>query len=152
MAKCQVRWALFPWVCVVAIVGGDAIPRAIAQVSESLRPQSAFTDIADRAARSRALFAEAAKVITSPRCMNCHPAGDSPSQGTTSMSTGRRRFAGKRASACLDCPAPHVIRTKTSRFQLGRQAIRVFLATPAGAWRQSRWHGRANHRLKSVGR
>jgi hypothetical protein len=81
MAKCQVRWALLPWVCVVAIVGGDAVPRAIAQVSESLRPPSAFTDIADRAARSRALFAEAAKVITSPRCMNCHPAGDSPSQG-----------------------------------------------------------------------
>jgi hypothetical protein len=81
MAKCQVRWALLPWVCVVAIVGGDAVPRAIAQVSESLRPPSVFTDIADRAARSRALFAEAAKVITSPRCMNCHPAGDSPSQG-----------------------------------------------------------------------
>jgi hypothetical protein len=28
-----------------------------------------ISDIADRAARSRALFAKAAKVITSPRCM-----------------------------------------------------------------------------------
>jgi hypothetical protein len=27
------------------------------------------------------LFVEAAKVITSPRCMNCHPAGDQPHQG-----------------------------------------------------------------------
>ena len=29
----------------------------------------------------RALFAEAAKVITDPRCVNCHPAGDHPLQG-----------------------------------------------------------------------
>jgi hypothetical protein len=96
MAKCQVRWALLPWVCVVAIVGGDAVPRAIAQVSESLRPPSAFTDIADRAARSRALFAEAAKVITSPRCMNCHPAGDSPSQGDDEHVHRPAAFRGRR--------------------------------------------------------
>lgn len=32
-------------------------------------------------ARSRALFTEAAKVIMHPRCMNCHPASDSPTQG-----------------------------------------------------------------------
>jgi hypothetical protein len=42
---------------------------------------SAFASIGDQAARSRALFAEAAKAITSPRCMNCHPAGDRPTQG-----------------------------------------------------------------------
>ena len=46
-----------------------------------LRDPSSFSGIADQAARSRALFGEAAKVITSPRCMNCHPAGDSPTQG-----------------------------------------------------------------------
>src|ERR1700740_3006279 len=55
--------------------------RAQTNAATDLRPPSAFDTIADRAARSRALFAEAAKVITSPRCMNCHPAGDSPSQG-----------------------------------------------------------------------
>lgn len=49
--------------------------------TETLRPPSDFTDIGDRAARSRALFAEAAKVLTSPRCLNCHPAGDHPTQG-----------------------------------------------------------------------
>lgn len=37
--------------------------------------------IADRAARSRALFGEAARVFTSPRCVNCHPADVSPRQG-----------------------------------------------------------------------
>jgi hypothetical protein len=58
-------------------------PAALLQSSGGgeLRPPSAFESIADRAARSRALFAEAAKVFTAPRCMNCHPAGDHPTQG-----------------------------------------------------------------------
>ena len=58
-------------------------PAALPQTNAAaeLQPPSAFASIADRAARSRALFAEAAKVFTSPRCMNCHPAGDHPTQG-----------------------------------------------------------------------
>jgi hypothetical protein len=35
----------------------------------------------DRIARSRAMFVDIAKVLTGPRCMNCHPAGDHPLQG-----------------------------------------------------------------------
>ena len=46
-----------------------------------LRPTEAFAGITDDAARSRALFAEAAKVIMNPRCMNCHPVSDRPLQG-----------------------------------------------------------------------
>ena len=53
----------------------------VAQNREELRPPTAFADITDPQARSRALFTEAAKVIVSPRCMNCHPAGDRPLQG-----------------------------------------------------------------------
>lgn len=49
--------------------------------NNGLKAVSAFADIQDPAARSRALFAEAAKVITNPRCMNCHPASDHPLQG-----------------------------------------------------------------------
>jgi hypothetical protein len=45
-------------------------------------PES-FEPIGDTAARSAALFTEAAKVFTHPRCMNCHPAGDRPRQGDT---------------------------------------------------------------------
>jgi hypothetical protein len=45
-------------------------------------PQS-FDGIADTAARSAALFTEAGKVLTSARCVNCHPAGDRPLQGET---------------------------------------------------------------------
>jgi hypothetical protein len=66
------------------LVGLAATPmlgEAAAQTPGELRAPTAFSDISDRAARSRALFVEAAKVITSPRCMNCHPAGDQPHQG-----------------------------------------------------------------------
>src|SRR3954468_9379537 len=48
---------------------------------KDLRPVSSFGSIPDRAERSRALFNEIAKVVTHPRCMNCHPAGDHPLQG-----------------------------------------------------------------------
>jgi hypothetical protein len=48
---------------------------------ETLKPVSAFAAIPDRAEHSRALFGEIAKVLTHPRCMNCHPAGDHPLQG-----------------------------------------------------------------------
>jgi hypothetical protein len=49
--------------------------------SSGLRDPSSFASIGDQAARSRALFTEAGKVIMSPRCLNCHPAGDRPTQG-----------------------------------------------------------------------
>jgi hypothetical protein len=46
-----------------------------------LRDAKSFDSITDRGQRSVALFQEAGKVIQNPRCMNCHPAGDHPSQG-----------------------------------------------------------------------
>lgn len=46
-----------------------------------LRPASAFAGIADPHARSLALYGEMFKVISSPRCMNCHPAERRPEQG-----------------------------------------------------------------------
>lgn len=47
----------------------------------NLRDPKSFDAITDSRARSIALFKEAGKVIQNPRCMNCHPAGDRPSQG-----------------------------------------------------------------------
>jgi hypothetical protein len=46
-----------------------------------LRSPESFAGIKDGAQRSQALFAEAGKVIQHPRCLNCHPVGDSPTQG-----------------------------------------------------------------------
>lgn len=46
-----------------------------------LRSVEAFASINDPEARSRALFTEAARVLMHPRCVNCHPQGDTPHQG-----------------------------------------------------------------------
>lgn len=52
--------------------------QAETQAQQSLRPVTSFVAIEDEAERSRALFLEASKVLTHPRCVNCHPAGDRP--------------------------------------------------------------------------
>jgi hypothetical protein len=67
-------------------VGRFLLPAAVALLAAApapaadLRPASDFASITDPAERSRALFAEAGKVIQHPRCVNCHPAGDRPLQ------------------------------------------------------------------------
>ena len=48
---------------------------------DKLAAPESFRDRAITAARSAALFTELGKVLTHPRCVNCHPAGDRPRQG-----------------------------------------------------------------------
>jgi hypothetical protein len=48
---------------------------------DGLASVESFSSIADPQARSAAIFTELGKVLTHPRCVNCHPAGDRPSQG-----------------------------------------------------------------------
>jgi len=62
------------------LAAAAAVPLGAAEVIP-LKPVSAFVGVADEKARSVALFGEAAKVITSPRCMNCHPATRQATQG-----------------------------------------------------------------------
>ena len=47
---------------------------------KALRPVGSFADIEDPQLRSVALFEEAGRVIRHPRCMNCHPRTDRPTQ------------------------------------------------------------------------
>lgn len=64
--------------------GGGSIARPpVVQplAPNDLRAPDAFANIADREDRARALFLEASRVMFHPRCVNCHPAGDSPAQG-----------------------------------------------------------------------
>jgi hypothetical protein len=49
-------------------------------VSNTLASPESFSSIADTEARSEAIFTELGKVLTHPRCVNCHPAGDRPRQ------------------------------------------------------------------------
>jgi hypothetical protein len=60
------------------LVQANAAP---AENKTQLRSPDDFANIANRPARSIALFQEAGKVITSPRCLNCHPATERPLQG-----------------------------------------------------------------------
>ncbi|MGQ9372083.1 hypothetical protein [Azospirillum sp. ST 5-10] len=67
-------------VVVLAPRPGAADPAA-GEPARPLESVAAFQSIEDTRARSRALFLEAAKVITDARCMNCHPADRQPTQG-----------------------------------------------------------------------
>ena len=49
----------------------------------TLREAATFASITDPNERAIAMFEEAGKVIQHPRCVNCHPAGDSPLQNMT---------------------------------------------------------------------
>ena len=78
------------------------------QENQGLQPPSAFQGIADETERSRTLFEEAGKVLTHPRCVNCHPAGDRPLQGNDShphvphvrRGDGGMGVAGLRCNTC----------------------------------------------------
>jgi hypothetical protein len=68
-------------VALVALVIATAATEAVSDQSDSLASPESFASIADTAARSAAIFTELGKVLTHPRCVNCHPAGDRPRQG-----------------------------------------------------------------------
>jgi hypothetical protein len=68
-------------VALVALVIAALATDAVSDQSDSLASPESFASIADTAARSAAIFTELGKVLTHPRCVNCHPAGDRPRQG-----------------------------------------------------------------------
>lgn len=93
-----------------------AVPPAGGQ-GQALRAPSAFASIQDPAARSAALFTEAGKVLQHPRCLNCHPAGDRPTQGNgyphqPPVQRGPDGFG----VTAMRCPACH----QTANFDPGR--------------------------------
>ncbi|MBO9671150.1 MAG: Isoquinoline 1-oxidoreductase subunit [Sphingobium sp.] len=65
---------------VQVVAQSGAKPASPPVMATSLQPLSAFTGIKDPNARSLALFAEVGKVIQHPRCLNCHPRTDRPTQ------------------------------------------------------------------------
>lgn len=65
----------------VAFSIGVAIAANQPQAATTLEKPEAFESLQDERERSVALFNEMGKVLTHPRCVACHPAGDSPLQG-----------------------------------------------------------------------
>ena len=74
--------------CCVALLGPVSSSAQTPVASTGLRSASDFASISDSGERSRAIFSEAAKVLTHPRCMNCHPASDRPLQGSGEVTDG----------------------------------------------------------------
>lgn len=64
-----------PFAAVLALV---AMP-AVAQ--DGLSGPDAFAGLSDTSQRSVAMFEEMGKVLTHPRCLNCHPVKGGPTQG-----------------------------------------------------------------------
>jgi hypothetical protein len=108
---------------------------AQAPTPQALQSPSAFQGIGDQAQRSRAIFAELGKVLTHPRCMNCHPAGDQPLQGAEH----RIHYPPARRAGLGDtCVACHTDRNVTMHVTASFQSIpghpRWALAPPSMAW------------------
>jgi hypothetical protein len=128
-----------------------------AQDRNTLRPASAFASIPDRDARSRALFTEAAKVITHPRCMNCHPASDSPLQGDNGHIHQPAAYRGEGGDGIpgLHCSACHSDRNFTLMEGASYQSIpgnsRWGLAPIEMAW-QGKSIGQICEQLKDAKR
>lgn len=68
------------WTLLAALLA-VAAPSARAETVNGLRTPDEFESIGGEAERSAALFEEMMVVMEHPRCLNCHPVGDTPTQG-----------------------------------------------------------------------
>jgi hypothetical protein len=75
--------ARFKMIVVIAAFAGSlgAGYAASETASHALASPESFASIGDTEKRSAAIFTELGRVLTNPRCTNCHPAGDRPRQG-----------------------------------------------------------------------
>jgi len=65
----------------LCIGNAGAVDASSSSRKNQLASPESFSKIADPNKRSAAYFMELSKVLTSPRCLNCHPSGDRPRQG-----------------------------------------------------------------------
>ena len=88
--------------------------------------------------RSRVMFNEIAKVLTHPRCMNCHPAGEIRCRARTVTNICRRRGAKTSLQVRSAPPARLVTTTRTSQSPRP-PPTKASPAIRAGASRRCRW-------------
>lgn len=101
-------------ICVAML--SPLVVSAQAAETQTLSGPEAFQHIKNKEERSKALFTEMGKVIESPRCMNCHPRGDSPTQKDGEphmppvvrgpMGAGRQRWSAAPAMARSQSTSP----------------------------------------------
>ncbi|MDF1635591.1 Isoquinoline 1-oxidoreductase subunit [Mycoplana sp. MJR14] len=98
---------------VIGTVAGTGPLRGYAETAGggTLKPVADFETIADTGARSKAIFIEASRVLTHPRCINCHPATRSPTQGEdmhphVPLMIASESSMGPAGLACTACHGP----------------------------------------------
>jgi len=117
------------------------VARAPSVPASELRPPEAFVSITDPASRSRALFAEASRVMLHPRCVNCHPSGDAPTQrGFERHEPPVVRGDGDVGVPGLECASCHQDRNATLARVPGAPGWKL-------APREMAWAGRTTHQL-----
>src|SRR5215472_12360054 len=131
--------ALITIVATGAAGSGDG---ATASGPNILASPESFSGITDPRQRSAAYFTELGKVLTNPRCTNCHPAGDRPRQGDVSRLHQPPVFRGKDGFGLetMRCPICH----QSANFAPGR------MPGQAGwhlAPREMAWEGKTNSQI-----
>jgi hypothetical protein len=86
--------------------------------TSALASPESFAAISDSETRSAAYFTELGKVLTHPRCVNCHPAGDRPRQGDAARlhQPPVERGADGHGTAAMRCSSCH----QQANFEPGR--------------------------------
>jgi hypothetical protein len=106
--KIDLRIPLFV-VAIAASAAGLTAEAVSNTPTDSLASVESFSSISDQETRSAAYFTELGKVLTSPRCLNCHPAGDRPRQGDAARPHQPPVFRGADGFGlpALRCPICH---------------------------------------------
>jgi hypothetical protein len=139
----------------VAIIFFSVQSASSTSAQERLQPPQAFESIGDRAERSRMIFLELGKVLTHPRCLNCHPAGNQPLQGPHQKihyPQARRAGPDVFAAECSACHSDRNFRVPApTSFQSIPGHPRWDLAPLSMAW-QGKSLGEICHQLKDKDR
>jgi hypothetical protein len=127
-------WPIAVMSCAVTLAADSARAQEV-----PLKSVDRFSALTDERARSVALFAEAARVITSPRCMNCHPATRQPTQGDDLHPHIPPMYAGTSNQgtpglACKSCHGATNVATPGSRIASLPGNRRWSLAPASMAW------------------
>lgn len=103
---------------IVTTAAATSLGALAAATDNGLRSPESFDSIADKSERSTAIFTEMARVLTHPRCINCHPAGDQPLQGSADRmhEPPVRRGRGGLGATGMRCRTCHT----TANFDPGR--------------------------------
>lgn len=128
--------------CVLVALASLAAAHALATPPSPphvLQPAPSFAGIKDPRERAAALFIEAGKVITHPRCLNCHPSLRSPTQGDNGQPHVPLIHAGESGMGqpgltCMGCHQAKNVKATGTRFRSIPGHLPWMLAPASMAW------------------